>query len=53
VRWVEEALAPLTARSRFSLVREPLGYLGAAGFTLEHVDRFRCGVIVEIVARKT
>jgi ubiquinone/menaquinone biosynthesis C-methylase UbiE len=53
VRWVEEALQPLTARSRFSLLREPLDYIGAAGFTLEHVDRFRLGVIEEIVARKT
>jgi ubiquinone/menaquinone biosynthesis C-methylase UbiE len=52
VRWVEKALAPLTARSRFSLLRDPDGYLGAVGFTLEHVDRFRCGVIVEIVARR-
>jgi hypothetical protein len=43
----------LTARSRFSLLREPLDYIGTAGFTLEHVDRFRCGVIEEVVARKT
>jgi ubiquinone/menaquinone biosynthesis C-methylase UbiE len=53
VRWVQRALTPLTARSRFSLLREPLDHLGAAGFALEHVDRFRCGVIEEVVARKT
>ena len=53
VRWVEQALAPLTARSRFSLLRDPLDYLDAVGFTVEHVDRFRLGVIEEIVARKT
>src|SRR5436190_12529569 len=60
VRWVERVLKPLTARSRFSLPREPLDYFGVAGFTVEHVDRFRCRVIVngfrwvveEVVARK-
>jgi ubiquinone/menaquinone biosynthesis C-methylase UbiE len=52
VRWLEHALAPFTERSRFSLLREPLDYIGAAGFTLEHVDRFRLGVIEEVVARK-
>ena len=53
VRWFEQALAPLTARARFSLLRDPLDYLEAVGFTLEHVDRFWLGVIEEIVARKT
>jgi ubiquinone/menaquinone biosynthesis C-methylase UbiE len=53
VRWIEHALAPFTERSRFSLLRDPLHYLEAVGFTLEHVDRFRLGVIQEIVARKT
>jgi ubiquinone/menaquinone biosynthesis C-methylase UbiE len=53
VRWVERALAPLTARSRFSLRRDPLDYMEAVGFTPEHVDRFRFGVIEEVVARKT
>ena len=52
VRWVEAALKPLTARSRFSLLREPLDYLTTAGFALEHVDRFRGGIIEEVVARK-
>ena len=52
-RWVEHALAPFTERSRFSLLRDPLDYLEGIGFTLEHVDRFRLGVIEEIVARKT
>jgi ubiquinone/menaquinone biosynthesis C-methylase UbiE len=53
VRWVERALRPLTARSRFSLLREPLDYIDVADFALEHVDRFRWGVMEEIVARKT
>jgi ubiquinone/menaquinone biosynthesis C-methylase UbiE len=60
VRWIEQALKPLTARSRFSRLREPLDYFGDAGLTVEHVERFRCGVIVngfrcaieEVVARK-
>jgi ubiquinone/menaquinone biosynthesis C-methylase UbiE len=53
VRWFERAVAPLTARSRFSLLRDPLDYLEAVGFTIEHVDRFRLGMIEEVVARKT
>jgi ubiquinone/menaquinone biosynthesis C-methylase UbiE len=60
VRWVEQALKPFTARSRYSLRRDPLDYFGVAGFAVEQVDRFRCGVIVngfrctieEVVARK-
>jgi ubiquinone/menaquinone biosynthesis C-methylase UbiE len=53
VRWFEQAVAPVTARSHFSLVRDPLDYLEAVGFTLEHVDRFRLGIIEEVVARNT
>ena len=53
VCWVERVLAPLTERSRFSLLRDPLDYLEVVGFALEHVDPFRLGVIQEIVARKT
>ena len=34
-------------------LRDPLDYLEAVGFVLEHVDRFRLGVIEEVVARKT
>lgn len=52
VQWLQRALAPLTARSRFSLLRDPLDYLDAVGFAIEHVDRFRLGVIEEVVARK-
>jgi hypothetical protein len=52
VRCVERVVAPLTARSRFSLLRDPLDYLKAVGFTIEHVDRFRLGIIEEVVARK-
>jgi len=52
VRFFERVVAPLTARSRFSLLRDPLDYLKAVGFTIEHVDRFRLGIIEEVVARK-
>jgi ubiquinone/menaquinone biosynthesis C-methylase UbiE len=52
IRWIEEALRPLTARSRFSLLREPLDDICTAGFALEHIDRFRGGIIEEMVARK-
>jgi ubiquinone/menaquinone biosynthesis C-methylase UbiE len=59
VRWVEQVLKPLTARSRFSLLREPLDYFGVAELAVEHFDRWRCGVIVnrfrcvieEVIAR--
>ena len=53
VRWFEQAVVPVTARSHFTLVRDPLDYLEAVGFTLEHVDRFRLGIIEEVVARKS
>jgi ubiquinone/menaquinone biosynthesis C-methylase UbiE len=52
MRLVEGVLAPFTERSRFSLLREPLDYIAAAGFAVEHVDRFRLGVIEEVVARR-
>ena len=52
VRWVEGVVAPLTARSRFSLVRDALDYLEPMGFAVEHVGRYRLGVIEEVVARK-
>ena len=53
VRRLEQLLEPLTAKSRFTLMRDPLDYLDGLGFTVEHLDRFRCGVIEEVVARKT
>jgi ubiquinone/menaquinone biosynthesis C-methylase UbiE len=52
VRWFEQAVAPLTARSRFALLCDPLEYLETVGFTIEHVDRFRLGIIEEVVARR-
>jgi ubiquinone/menaquinone biosynthesis C-methylase UbiE len=60
VRWLEVALKPFTAWASFSRLREPLDYLGVAGFTVELVDRSRRGLIVngfrcvieEVVARK-
>jgi ubiquinone/menaquinone biosynthesis C-methylase UbiE len=52
VRWIEQSLAPFTARSRFTLLREPLEYVESLGFALEHVDQYRLGITEEIVARK-
>jgi ubiquinone/menaquinone biosynthesis C-methylase UbiE len=52
VRWFEQVVVPLTARSRFTLLRDPLQYLEAVGLTIEHVDRFRLGIIEEVLARK-
>jgi hypothetical protein len=48
---VRASVAPLTARSRFSLLRDPLDCLKGIGFTIEHLDRFRLGIIEEVVAR--
>ena len=53
VEWFERAVAPVTARSRFSLLRGPLDYFEAVGFTIEHVERFRLGIIDEVVACKS
>lgn len=38
VQWLQRAVAPLTARSRFSLLRDPLDYLDAVAFAVEHID---------------
>lgn len=53
VRWAERLLDPLMARfTGVHLLRDPLDYLGAVGFTVERCARSRWGIIEEVVARK-
>jgi ubiquinone/menaquinone biosynthesis C-methylase UbiE len=53
VRWLQQAVEPLTTRSsRFSLMRDPLDYLGKVGFVIDRHERSRGGVIEQVVARK-
>ncbi|MGN6700572.1 MAG: methyltransferase domain-containing protein, partial [Thermomicrobiales bacterium] len=53
VLWAERLLDPLLARcTGVHLLRDPLDYLGAAGFFVEHCARFHWGLIEEVVARK-
>ena len=53
VRWLQRLLDPLLARfTRVHLLRDPLDYLEAIGFTVERCSRSRCGVVEAVVARK-
>jgi ubiquinone/menaquinone biosynthesis C-methylase UbiE len=53
VRWAERLLGPVVSRfTGVHLLRDPLDYLGATGFTVERCRRTRWGVIEEVVARK-
>jgi ubiquinone/menaquinone biosynthesis C-methylase UbiE len=53
VRWGERLLYPPMVRLTGShLLRDPLDYLGAIGFTIERHDRSKWGIVTEIVARK-
>lgn len=53
VRWAERLLDPLLARlTGVHLLRDPLDYLGAVGFTVERCARSRWGIIEDVVARK-
>jgi len=53
VRWLERIIDPLTTRfGHFSLLRDPLDYLVAVGFDIEHCERSRWGIIELLVARK-
>lgn len=53
VRWAERLLDPLLARfTGVHLLRDPLDYLGAVGFTVERCARSRGGIIEAVVARK-
>jgi ubiquinone/menaquinone biosynthesis C-methylase UbiE len=53
VRLVERLLdRPLRRFSGCNLMRDPLDYLGAVGFVVDRCDRFRWGIVLEVVARK-
>jgi ubiquinone/menaquinone biosynthesis C-methylase UbiE len=53
VRLVERLLDPPLRRfSGCNLMRDPLDYLGEVGFVVDRCDRFRWGIVVEVVARK-
>jgi len=53
VRVVQRALDPLTVRLEGDhLIREPLDYLGPAGFELEQFERSKWGIVERFVARK-
>jgi SAM-dependent methyltransferase len=53
VRLVERLLdRPLRRFSGCNLMRDPLDYLCAVGFVVDRCDRFRWGIVVEVVARK-
>jgi len=51
VRAVQRALEPVTVRvAADHLTREPLEYLHAAGFAIEHVERSRLGLVQRVRA---
>lgn len=53
VRWLEQLLNPIMSRrTGVHLLRNPLDYLAAVGFTTEWCNRTRWGIVEEIVARK-
>jgi ubiquinone/menaquinone biosynthesis C-methylase UbiE len=53
VRAVQRLLQPLALRFEAdNLVREPLDYLAAEGFTIESVTRLKWGIVERVVARK-
>ena len=53
VRAVQRMLDPLSVRFQADhLVREPLEYLRAEGFELEHLERSKWGIVERTIARK-
>lgn len=53
VRAVQRVLNPLTVRFEADhLLREPLDYLGEAGFEIERVERLKAGIVERTVARR-
>jgi len=53
VRAVQRLLEPLASRFEADhLLREPVVYLGEAGFEIERVDRSKWGIVERIAARK-
>jgi ubiquinone/menaquinone biosynthesis C-methylase UbiE len=54
VRAVQRLFDPLTVRFQGDhIAREPLEYLGPAGFDLEELERSKWGIVERVVARKT
>ena len=54
VRWLERALDPVARLAGgCHLLRDPLDHLTTIGFDIEHLARFKWGVIEEVVARKS
>lgn len=53
LRWLQWLANPLIVRlTGVRLLRDPLDYLGAVGFSIEHCERSHLGVIELVVARK-
>jgi SAM-dependent methyltransferase len=53
VRAVQRMLDPLSVRFQADhLVREPLEYLRAEGFELEHLERSKWGIVERTIAQK-
>jgi ubiquinone/menaquinone biosynthesis C-methylase UbiE len=53
VRAVQRALDPLAVRfDGDHIVREPLDYMGSAGFEIEQLERSKWGIVERLVARK-
>jgi len=53
VRAVQRVLNPLAVRFEGDhLVREPLDYMGRAGFEIEHLERSKWGIVERLVAGK-
>ena len=53
VRWMQQMIEPLVASyAGWHFTRDPLDYIESTGFTVEHCDRTRLGMIEELVARK-
>jgi hypothetical protein len=47
-------LDPLTVRFEGDhIAREPLDYIGPAGFEIEHLERSKWGIVERLVARKS
>lgn len=53
VRWMQRMIEPLVASyAGWHFTRDPIDYIESTGFTVEHCDRTRLGMIEELVARK-
>lgn len=53
VRWVQRLLdVPASRLMHVHLLRDPLEYLGAVGFRIEHCERSKSGLVEQAVATK-